>query len=273
MSKYTTEVRYICESALENIETHGADSVDDILTKSAPLVFNFDFPIFDEQYRLTLERKILKHYYMREIGAETVGLWKLWLNTRLNEIMPYYNKLYESELLKFNPFYDTDYKRDGSAEQNETGNKLTNAVDTIKSEADSIKDRAQKEHADEHTNEWNLYSDTPQGDVRDMFTDYKGDDYDHRKTYLTNARNIKSDTQKDATLNRKDYIGYEQNDKKESENNEQTNIKNINDYIECVVGKRGTDSYSKLLTEFRTTFLNIDMMIIEELKDLFMGLW
>ena len=71
-------------------------------------VFDFDFPIFDESYRNVLENKILKHYYTREIGAETVGLWKHWLCTRLNEIMPYYNQLYNSTLLEFNPFYDVD---------------------------------------------------------------------------------------------------------------------------------------------------------------------
>ena len=45
------------------------------------------------------------------------------------------------------------------------------------------------------------------------------------------------------------------------------------DYIESISGKQGSASYSKLLTEFRNTFLNIDMMVIEELSDLFMYLW
>ena len=32
-------------------------------------------------------------------------------------------------------------------------------------------------------------------------------------------------------------------------------------------------SYAKMLKEFRETFLNIDMMVIESLSDLFFGLW
>ena len=48
---------------------------------------------------------------------------------------------------------------------------------------------------------------------------------------------------------------------------------NTEDYIERIVGKRSGVSYSNLLTEFRKTFLNIDAMVIEELKDLFFGLW
>lgn len=108
MSKYTTELRYICEMAAGVTESKGYDDVEDIVTSAAPHIFN-NFAIFDEQYRLTLEKKILMHYYTREICEETVGLWKLRLATRMNEIMPIFNKLYETELLKYNPFYDVDY--------------------------------------------------------------------------------------------------------------------------------------------------------------------
>lgn len=108
MSKYTTEVRFICENAAGYDESKGFNSVEDIITIAAPKVFNFDFPIFDENYRLPLEKKILRHYYTREIGEETVGLWKLRMQDTLCNLMPYYNKLYESELIKFNPLYDVD---------------------------------------------------------------------------------------------------------------------------------------------------------------------
>lgn len=74
MSKYTTEVRFICENAAGLIESLGEGAIEDIITRAAPKVFNFDFPIFDESYRLTLEKQILRAYYTREIGEETVGL-------------------------------------------------------------------------------------------------------------------------------------------------------------------------------------------------------
>ena len=121
MSKYTTEVRFICETEAGYTESKGFNSIDNILDIAAPKIFNFDFPIFDENYRLPLEKKILRHYYTREISEETVGLWKLRLQDRLCMIMPYYNKLYESELLEFNPLYDVDYTRQhtGESEGNE----------------------------------------------------------------------------------------------------------------------------------------------------------
>lgn len=109
MSKYTTEIRFLCESLYDG-ESHGFSDVEQIIKQTAPRIFDFAFPIFDEDYRLTLECKILRHYYTREISEETVGLWKLRLADKLNLIMPYYNKLYESELLNFNPFIDVDIK-------------------------------------------------------------------------------------------------------------------------------------------------------------------
>ena len=111
MSKYTTEVRYICEYYSGATESAGFNSIEDILNNSWNKVFDFDFPLFDENYRQALCTKILRHFYTREIGEETVGLWKLRLDARLNDIMPYYNKLYESEALKINPLYNFNYSK------------------------------------------------------------------------------------------------------------------------------------------------------------------
>lgn len=111
MSKFTTEVRFICENAAGYDESQGYDKVEEIIETAAPKIFG-NFPIYDENYRLPLEIKILRHFYTREICEETVGLWKLRLMDRMNVIMPFYNKLYNSELLKFNPFYDVDLTRD-----------------------------------------------------------------------------------------------------------------------------------------------------------------
>lgn len=107
MSKYTTEVRYICESYVPLDKSVGYNDIENVLDKSWNKVFDFPFPIFNEDYREDLCKKILRHYYTREICEETVGLWKLRLNSRMNEIMPYYNKLYNSELVQIEPLINT----------------------------------------------------------------------------------------------------------------------------------------------------------------------
>lgn len=141
MSKYTTEVRFICEEAAGLSESKGFADVNAIIQAAIPKVFSFNFPIYDEQYRNVLCTKILMHYYTREIGEETVGLWKLRLNTRLNEIMPYYNKLYETERLKINPLINVDYTTShqgkasgeniGTVESNESSKKSEESTITF----------------------------------------------------------------------------------------------------------------------------------------------
>jgi hypothetical protein len=128
MSKYTTELRFICEEKAGLKESVGYTNVKSTIEAARSNIFDFDYPFFTDDenvitahpelvdYKKNLEIKILKHYYTREIAAETYGLWHLWLDTKINEIMPYYNKLYLSELLEFNPLKDTNYTTEHSRE-------------------------------------------------------------------------------------------------------------------------------------------------------------
>lgn len=121
MSKYTTELRYICESLAGELESKGYNSIEDIINKSHDKIFSFDYPIFDSEYKAGLEKKIIKRYYTREICAETYGRWKLFLESRMIEIMPYYNQLYESALIQYDIFEDVNYTRTGDRTGEETG--------------------------------------------------------------------------------------------------------------------------------------------------------
>lgn len=253
MSKYTTEVRFICENSAGLSESEGADNIDSILDKCWNKVFNFDFPIFDENYRQVLCRKILKHYYTREIAHETVGRWKLALNAKLNEIMPYYNQLYKSELLEFNPFYDVDLTR--NREGSGTSNKISNNTETNNGTTKNVSSGVDTSNTDT----LNRFSDTPQNS---MDTQGIGDSVPLTTVTKVNEDNITTNESTD-TLTR--------NDNKTGNGTE--NINNTDKYIETVKGKQGTENYSSLLKKFRETFLNIDMMIIEDCSDCFFTLW
>ena len=307
MSKYTTEVRSICEVAAGLTESLGYNSINDILKQAAPNVFNFDWPIFDEAYRLPLEIKILKHFYTREIGLETVGLWKLKLDTKLNEIMPYYNQLYKSELIEFNPLYDVDITRDHMGEN--TGNHKTDGgfsdtanVNNTAEVDDTTNFTGKVNGTDESTTQGtnnqtnnnvqtvtgkntNRYSDTPKGALTDL----------EANTYLTNATIVddNNSTTDNGTLENTSNVSYNDSSETNTENDtvkrvesnstsdttrtgtnyNYSDITDTTKYLEHVTGKQGTASYSKMLQEFRETFLNIDMMVIEELEPLFMQLW
>lgn len=299
MSKYTTEVRFICESVTGLVDSSGFDDIDTIITTAAPKVFNFNFPIFDENYRLPLEVKILRHFYTREICEETVGLWKLRLQNKLCDIMPYYNQLYKSELLEFNPLYTVDLTTtrtvdtDGTTTNENTGNRNSSSSETIsKTDTNEVtKTRSNSSSNNNETNttengtdnqtDWDYYSDTPQGDVTGIDT----------LTYLTNVRkktgdNTHSTTGKSTGNNTYSENGsdneqsaYKSNvtnirtDEDVNTDNGKTVISNTEEYIEHVQGKNAGASYASLLTEFRNTILNIDLQLIEELETLFFGLW
>lgn len=251
MSKYTTEVRFICENYSGLKASVGQASVNETIANSRSKVFDFPYPIFDEEYRGVLETKILKHYYTREICAETVGLWKLWLDTKMNEIMPYYNELYKSTLYEFDPYNDVDItttrtdKNFGVANGKEDTDRTNKGKTTNNSSTN-----------DNGTN-WQYYSDTPQGSVGNLDS----------LSYLTNAtKNTNNGTTSTETT-----ANYEDNGKDKKEHSNE--FSNTEEYIEHIIGKRGSTSYSVELKQFRETILNIDMMIIDELGDLFMNLW
>lgn len=323
MSLYTTEVRYICENAAGRDISVGYDNLDDILTPEVVNSVMPNYPLFDEAYRTVLNKKILMHYYTREISEETVGLWKLRMRAKMNEIMPYYNKLYESETLEFNPLYDFDVHKEGEkvGNDNELGTNdtthtgtegYTKSKDGVESntyykdntrsdsgsESVSGKQNANSIGSSKGTVETEAdrlkkYADTPQGDVENLIMG----------KYLTNAENV-GDTSKErsngqtqntvqtdtSTSTSKSGSGSEKarggdnkavSDSERLEREDNSTAKgrhnkvcnSTEDYLEHVYGKSSGVSYSKLLLEYRDTFINIDMMIIDELKLLFFGLW
>lgn len=299
MSKYTTEVRYICETLAGLSESVGYADIEQVIKNCLPKVFDFNFPIFDESYRSVLETKILRHYYTREIGLETAGLWKLKLNTKLNEIMPYYNKLYKSELIKFNPLYDVDLTRERKIEgkgtkdtensENRSGN---NNTETTQNNDSTVKETGSNngtttgtangtQNQNTNGNGTNMYSDTPQGAITDL----------QAGRYLTNATidsatntftGATSDTTTQTTENTNnstvDSSGSVDSTTESDFNSKidgfsNTTLSNTEDYLERVIGSNGGESFSKRLNDYRATFINIDMMVINELEDLFFGLW
>lgn len=228
MSNYTTQLRFICESSLQNRNIDiSALTVDEIIEQSIPYVINFNFPIFDENYRNVLLHNIIRHFYTREIGVETVGLWLLFLNSRMNLIMPKYNLLYSSETYKLDPLSNSSelekFKRDNN------GN----------SEIHSINENNHNANINSST----VYSDTPQGRLSSL--DYATSLTEDSNHNTEQSNGVSTDTQKTS---------------------------NIETYIRQRVGLSGS-SVSNLLKEFELNFKSIDMLICNELNDLFMLIW
>lgn len=198
------------------------------------------YPIFDEDYRRALNSKIVEHYWFREIGLETPQLFKRFLNRRMNEIMPYYNQLYESTLLEFDPLsnhrMETRGESSGESEQTRDYEREENAEGTT----------ANSTGSDART----LVSATPQMQLSG------------NEDYATNITDSRSETKADGTTSTSSS----------AKDSSTSGANSTERYVNAVSGLSGITG-SQALQQFRDTFLNIDMMVIEDLNVLFMGIY
>lgn len=212
-----------------------------------------DYPIFNEEYRRTLNNKIIEHFYFREIGFETPQLFKRFLNRKLNEIMPYYNKLYETELLEYDPL--TNYNR---TEVTNRGEAVQNAINS--SDSGQVNDSGNGSNQSSGSSSGkSVYSDTPQGFLQNTDID--------ANTYASSADKSQNTTSSSGS-------NTYQSARTTSSSTATTGSSNTTENItKNITGKDGSKSFAELIQEYRNTLLNIDMLIIDELEPLFMGIW
>ena len=303
MALYTTQVRTICQSILGYERQAPAIQAWDIVEKTWEDIFNPPFEIFDETYRKVLAKKILMHYYMREIAHETAAMWQLRLNIKMNEIMPYYNKLYKAYTLEFNPLYDTDYwttrkgkrdeikNEDAKLVRGETGSH-TNTTEGTSNETGTTNNKDVTVNSttgktlirnDESGEGWVYENDTPQGGINGLLNL----NYLSKATKSTNTSNNSGSSDVTSTDNGSvtsngghtttgnttgTDTGSTKTDTTQT-NNVKDTVNTTEDYVDHVAGKMGGKSFSEMLDEYRKNLINIDLLIIRELEPLFFGLW
>ena len=135
MAIYTTLLRSIVEQ--RQADEHVGP--DDFTVAYATLGLD-SYPIFDEAYRTYLNDKIIRHYYFREIGQETVARFRWYMDMTMRENMPYYNQLYKSLNLIVDPITNVRYTYEdvynlqtldsSSSETSATGSTTRNTYET-----------------------------------------------------------------------------------------------------------------------------------------------
>lgn len=330
MAVYTTELRSICESLSGN-KLGSLTETAEIIETARQQIFDFPYDLYNPDYKPVLETKIIRHYYTREIGLETYGLWKFKLETKMLEILPYFNKLYESADLKYDILHDYFVERvhygDRSEESNstDTGNTTntgnvnttdttngttqasgkdvrdgnthgTDTTDTHGDSSSSVKNNQTTDGTNSGTTE-TAFSDTPQGALAGVdrleylttFTkaDSSGkttDDLEGTSSTTTTDNgldtfNTERDTTDTTTYGRKDTNVVDKDTETNTRNTGSSvnsrvgNINSTDKYIETVTGKMGGKLYPEMVQAYRDTLLNIDVMFIRELKDLFMQIY
>lgn len=250
MAKYTTQIRSIVESG-------------------HPL-FDFSYPIFDENYRNVLETKIINHYYFREIGLETVGQFKHFLKTRLNSIMPYYNQLYGTENLITKDDYminlDNKTTRTIKTDTATTGTTDNTSDVTGQTDSTSTGSSTSSSTADHDATDTgrSVFSDTPQAKLQDL--DYATNLTD---TDTTSASSDSTTAEGEAT----ETTGTTTTGAEVAKTISAGELTTTEEYTEHFLGNASMRYNADILMEWRKSFLNIDQLIIDELQDLFMNIY
>lgn len=295
-SKLTVE---LCD-----IVDNGDNSVD---------IWAFDYPSFYKgDDKKAFEKKVIDHYYFRQIGSETVGRFLHQFRTKVREVMPYYIQLYESQALMQSiedPFGNVDIVETFEQESSDTSSgtssfhNLSNTSGTTSGTASgsSTSKTSGTESAESETtttstsnettnntvteDKEHRFSNTPQGSIDNLdkyMTEASVDDNstttsgtvgttgngtNNTTTSGMNSNNV-SDTSEATTS------GTSEEDVTASgESDSSTTSSGTVKHTFTKKGNQGVNTYAHDMKELRETFLNIDMMIINELNCLFLGVY
>ena len=139
MAKYTFELRELFEPIKYNPPIYTRDEVEnffkdyelsDYLTQEQIDIIN-SAGIWSKD---KLARKIVDHYYMRESGLETIGLFKHYAKVMMQELMEENLPLIYSASIQYDPLVNVDYTEtfnrnaDNTGESNSTSNNLSSGL-------------------------------------------------------------------------------------------------------------------------------------------------
>lgn len=192
-----------------------------------------NYPIFDENYRNTLNQNILNYYFLYEIGLETAELFKHQLNNKMQLIMPYYNNLYNAQKIALKNLFKNNEVKETLMRNLE--------INTTQKNTNNIEN-------DSENKSKNVLQNSPQGALK----------YENIDNFnYANEINLNSDKSKDTSKSVNDLLN---------------DIMNEENYTKVYEGLTGT-SYITELANIKNNIMNIDMLIINELRDLFMTIF
>lgn len=295
MSKYTTQLRWIVEQEQGKVPYSNEHRYTRDTWKKIGLA---DYELFEPEYRETLNAKIIDHFYFREIGFETAAQFAWYIRRTMQEIMPYYNKLYEIQAMMTEPL--RDWYRHGVRDENNVADGITHETEAWDGEDESTKtktgtvtevfDGCESHNGTDTTivdddatsHNRNVFQDTPMSlldnttsptveglDYATNVTYNDGTTTDDTTTRLTHGHGIDRDDTTTTTFNTTDAdtieygksIGRDGTSKKTDVGNSTWDEYGMN------------TSQAKLLMEWKKAWVNIDLEIIEQLETCFMGLW
>lgn len=224
-----------------------------------------DYPIFDKSHREELNKKILEEYEMEEIGQETSALFKFYLNRNMSKIMPYYNKLYEADAIKYNFADQYDLKEELTHEGSRNENENRDITGTTTNTGNSSSETESEANGNSNGNNVNIVSRPPQNQI--TISDIENGVYASNASYDKDNSNTVNTSNSSITGNTSSTTGMENNI---------NGAKTGSDEYTDSRRKHGRDkTMTALIQEYKDTIINIDRMIVEDPKiyNLFYGVY
>lgn len=241
-------------------------------------LWDFDYPSYYQgDAKTAFEQKIIDHYLFHQIGTETVARFKHNFKTRIREIMPYYIQLYKSvEIMDKieDPFGNVDVTEtfeqsttdtsSGTVNTTETGTASNTNTETGRSNGEESTIRTDAKTASE--NAVHCFSNTPQGSISNI------------DNYLTEASKDSRDQNEDVSVNgtvtteNETTVTNTGSGESSHTNTGTTETENSGTVRHTLTrkGNQGVNTYAHDMIEFRQSFINVDMMVIGALRDLFL---
>ena len=250
-------------------------------------LFDFDYQFDDPNFKAQIEQAVIDYYYNYEIGTETPAEFKRRFQAKWLSIIDYYNQLYNTTLLTYNPLIN--YKLTEALEQLATSNNTQNSVTDTSSNGTTTQegtDVLEQTTSTDSTRTDNLTVNTTnssEGSGNEKTSDYPqqaiagGDYLDGEKTSTTNT----SGTNTTLNTGTQTNAGTGQNDSTTTSDNTSHSEDSANttgtltaegttntNYEKTIEGLTGT-SYQELIVKERQNLIRLIPMVISELKPLF----
>lgn len=119
---------YALLESLVNYDKEDKTKIKNLAKEGRTLIFDFEYPLTNKISKEKFETMILNNFLTRRIGFETFTAFQIALDVKLNEIMPVYNKMFDS-LENWNLFEDGEKTIHKSSSDRSTKQDSTNTLD------------------------------------------------------------------------------------------------------------------------------------------------
>lgn len=287
MSKYTCQLREVCESYLNREQFAEYRDLKNIVREASPIIFapadqalttgslsgmyyGFWHFMFQRQLEgdLDMADRILLHFYTREICAESVGLWLTMLNKRVIMIAPKYQSWFND----FGTFYGFDFWK--------YKNSLFRDVNIMETNSDDYEGHGTERNDKRIDSE---ISDAVDDDRTVNGSDSRNRNYhkgynDYPQSNLSGVNSYKSATEKGGNTESNTNTDIITHDESITGSGHKSDVGDYDlGYYYAKGGTRVTsgtkEPYDKLVERYKKATVNLSDKIIHEFDDLFLNIY